>query len=208
VVKPGDCVSSIAFEHGVLPERVWDRPENRALRDQRADMHVLLPGDVVFVPDREARVEHRPTGATHRFRRRAVPDRLRVRFVDDEDRPRAGVRYELIVGEQSSVGRTDGDGLVLEWIPPSAKSAKLILHGERRDEEYELDVGFLDPVTTLAGVRDRLRNLGYDCGDEQGDAQGPITERRLREFQEAQRLGVTGIADGDTRAALTRVHGS
>jgi Putative peptidoglycan binding domain len=208
VVQPGDCIASIAFESGLLPERVWEHADNRALRERRGDMHLLCVGDVVFVPDRAQRTVTVATGATHRFRRHAVPERLRLRFVDDEDRPRAGLRYELAVGERRSAGSTDSDGALLEWIPPDARSAMLTLHGTGGDEKYEVEIGSLGSASELDGVRARLCNLGYDCGDETGDQLGPLTTHGLRAFQADQDVAVTGTLDDATRAALLRAHGS
>ena len=206
-VKAGDCIASIAFENGLLPERIWDSSENQALREKRSDMHILLPGDVVFVPAIAAREVTARTGAVHSFRRRAVPERLRVRFLDVNDRPRAGVPYELSVDGVLSRGETDGDGVVLEWIQPSARAARLTLCCEDGDEDYDLEIGHLDPIEEPDGLRARLANLGYPCDDETGPL-GPATQRRVREFQDDHHLEGTGSVDDATRAAIVRAHGS
>ena len=47
-VKQGECVSSIAAEHGVPAKKVWNAADNEALREQRRTPDVLLPGDTVL----------------------------------------------------------------------------------------------------------------------------------------------------------------
>ena len=81
-VKAGDCVSSIAYQHGFAPETVWRHDENAPLRERRASMYVLMPGDVVVIPDRTAKTEICASGQRHVFRRVGVPEKLRIRFID------------------------------------------------------------------------------------------------------------------------------
>ena len=50
-MKEGECVGSIAFEHGFFPDTLWDHPNNAELKGKRGDPNVLLAGDVVHVPD-------------------------------------------------------------------------------------------------------------------------------------------------------------
>ena len=66
-------------------------------------------------------------------------------------------------------------------------------------------VGLLQPVDTVAGVRERLNNLGYDAGD--GDDPTALQFRSaVEEFQCDQALPVDGKVGPVTRAALARAH--
>ena len=50
-VKQGDSLASIAFDHGLFWQSVWNHPNNARLKQQRGSPNILKPGDVVFVPD-------------------------------------------------------------------------------------------------------------------------------------------------------------
>ncbi|MEZ4446256.1 MAG: LysM peptidoglycan-binding domain-containing protein [Polyangiaceae bacterium] len=51
VVKTGDYLVKIAFEHGTTVAAIWQHPDNAALRAQRGSPDILYPGDVLFIPD-------------------------------------------------------------------------------------------------------------------------------------------------------------
>jgi hypothetical protein len=68
---------------------------------------------------------------------------------------------------------------------------------EVNPEIYEtiiLRPAHLDPAHTVEGVQDRLRNLGYGCGDEHGTI-GVQTEWAITEFQHDHGLPPTGKID-------------
>jgi len=124
-VQQGESVESIAHTAGHFWETVWKHPENAALREQRRSAHVLLPGDVVFVPPLTAKEIERPTGQQHPFHRKGVPSRLKVRFLVD-DKPRAAAAYAFFVdGKREKDGQTDGDGVLDEPVSPLARRAEV-----------------------------------------------------------------------------------
>ena len=57
IVKQGDCISNIAYQHGHFPDTIWNDSKNSDLRQKRKDPNVLLPGDVVYIRDIEAKEE-------------------------------------------------------------------------------------------------------------------------------------------------------
>lgn len=200
-VRQGECISSIAFDHGFAPSTLWDHESNADLRELRGDPFVLLPGDVVFIPDQRQTTTTVETGKLHRFVRRAVPERLKLRLLR-YGTPRKNLAYVLEVDGVALDGQTDGDGQINHPIPPNARRAVLIL-GE--DERHELLLGHVDPVSEESGVEARLRNLGYL-------APGAAGEEALRDaveaFQAANELEPTGDVDDDLRDTLAFVHGS
>lgn len=203
-VKQGDCILSIAHAYGFFWSTLWDLPENAALKAQRADPSLLLPGDVVVIPDLRPGSFDRPTGARHRFRRKGVPARLRVRFVVN-DRPRANEPFVLDVDGKRTTGRTDGDGVVDQVISPDARLARLTIgEGEGRTE-HEMWLGHLDPIGEITGVQARLLNLGFPCRRVSGELDGE-TRDALRAFQSHLGLPVTGEPDAATRGRLASLH--
>ena len=204
-VAQGDCIESIAQKHGHFWETLWDHPDNADLKKQRKDPNVLLPGDVVFVPEKRAKDESGGTGERHRFRRKGVPSMLRI-VVRVADEPRANQPYTLVIDGEQFTGTTDSEGLVEQAIPPDAKSGKLILGPLGEQDEYELSLGCVDPVTEISGVQGRLDNLGFDCGPADGELNDK-TKVALKEFQEKYELPVTGEPDEATRKKLEEVHG-
>lgn len=201
-VQQGDCVSSIAHEYGFNPETLWYHGANTQLRARRGDCNVLLPGDLVAIPAKESRAESCTTEQRHRFCRRGVPAYLRLRLLV-EDEPRARERYVLQVdGVDVASGITNDDGLLEERIPPSAQNGVLRFAD---GSLVPLDLGGLDPIDTLSGVQGRLLNLGYDCGDVDGDL-NDLTSEALREFQAKHMLAVTGEPDEATKSKLAEVH--
>jgi hypothetical protein len=202
-VGPGECISSIAFDSGFFPGTLWDHPANADLKSRRKDPNVLLPGDVVHVPDLRAKEVAGPTGQRHTFRRKGVPDRLSLRLRDDAQNPIADEPFELRVAGQIVEGRTGADGRLSVPIPPNAASAQLTL--KQRGEVWTLRLGEVDPIDTVSGVQARLNNLGFPCG--KGAALDDATRAALRMFQDRHGLEPTGEIDGPSRARLLAEHG-
>jgi N-acetylmuramoyl-L-alanine amidase len=201
-VQQGDCLSSIAHEYGFNPDTLWYHGANSELRARRRDCNVLLPGDLVAIPDQQVEAVSCATDQRHRFRRRGVPAFLRLRLLV-EDEPRAGESYVLEVdGVEIASGVTNSDGLLEERIPPNAVSAALRFAD---GSVVALDLGELDPIDTISGVQGRLLNLGYDCGDIDG-ALSEQTHEALRAFQTKHGLAVTGEPDEATKSKLADLH--
>ena len=202
-VRQGDHLSRIASKHGFRSYlTIWDDPGNAALRQLRADPHVLLPGDVVFIPDKEPRVEPGATGARHVFRTRSPRLRLRIAVLDHSHAPVAGAAGELEVGGDARAVTTDGGGLAGREIAPDADFGRLALDAE---EPLELRIGHLDPVEALSGLQARLNNLGYRAGFDPEPTEA--LRSAIEELQCDLGLPVTGVADAATRARLLEVHG-
>lgn len=205
-VRTGDCIDSIAFESGYLPDTIWQHPDNAALRSRRKDPNLLREGDVVNIPEKQKGTESGATEQRHRFKRKGVPAKIRLVLLDDDNEPRANEEFTLTIDGKSREGRTDGDGALEVPISPGARSGTLLL-GPERDEVFELDIGHTDPIDDTSGVQQRLRNLGYDVGaiDEHV---GPRTEAALRAFQRDNGLEESGTLDEATRQKLEAVHES
>jgi N-acetylmuramoyl-L-alanine amidase len=204
-VSQGDCFLSIADKYGFFWETLWNHPRNAELKKARKDPAILYPGDVVFVPDKQEKVVSKSTGQMYKFKMKNVPAKLNVRFLDDEDKPRANLKYVLDIDGKEFKGTTDGNGAINVSIPPGAKSGTIVFEDE--DEEYDLFLGYLDPIEKLTGVQARLKGLGYYDG-ETSDEMNPETEQAIKDFQEANKMEITGQLDDSLRNKLKSVYGS
>jgi len=190
--------------YGFTWQTLWNDSANADLKKRRKDPNILFPGDVVVVPELKARKASCASGSLHSFVCKSTIEPIRIQFLDELDKPIANAKYELVVEGKSRTGNTNADGELTEKIAARVKTAKLFLGDERR--EYTLQLGALDPITEVAGVQERLANLGYAPGKIDGIS-GPHTSTALSTFQEEHGLEPTGELNDDTLSALTNRHG-
>jgi N-acetylmuramoyl-L-alanine amidase len=162
---------------------------------------------VVFVPDKRIKEVGEPTNQVHTFRLKNVPAYLRIQFMA-EGKPRANSPYSLkidgeIVSEPGA--RTDSSGFVISKIPPLAKNGILMLGEGGEQTEYILQLGDLNPVNELTGVKQRLRNMGIYNGRIDQDI-NEKTKDSIRSFQASSGLNPTGELDEVTRSKLEQTH--
>ena len=247
-VQEGECVSSIAKDTGHFWETIWDDPGNADLKQTRGDPNVLLPGDLVTIPELQPKEETGETEQLHRFRRKGEPAMLRLQLLQEaeeeeeeeqestedsqqaadgqssdvdsyaggdptlepeqgEDRPRANVPYTLIIDGEQHTGQTDDDGRIEVPIPGNARGGRLILNpGTDEEETIPLNLGHTSPISEICGVKERLANLGFPCG-QTDDEETAELEAAVRAFQRKHGLEETGQADQTTRDRLRELHG-
>lgn len=201
-VQDGDTIPSIAKVVGHFLETIWNHPENAELKAKRKNPNILYPGDQVFVPALRLKDYSCATDARHSFKRRGVPAKLKMQlFLLGE--PRRNEPYTLILGDEIIRGTTDGDGNLEHFIPPDSPGGVLRLNGGK--EEYPVRVGYLNPIDTVSGIKQRLNNLGYHCGDESEDESDKFKEAIIQ-FQGDQKLKQTGELDAGTKSKLESLH--
>lgn len=105
------------------------------LKQQRRDPNVLYKGDEVFIPDLRIKEVSCTTGQKHRFRRKGVPEVMRIILEEIQGQLRAGLACRIIFGTEEHEVRTDDDGLIKVPIPPDATQGRLIVLEE--DEETQ-----------------------------------------------------------------------
>jgi hypothetical protein len=205
IVRHGDCMLSIATDHGFFWKTLWTLPENSELKQTRRDPNLLLAGDRVTIIDKRPDPKPGQTGRRHRFRLKAVPAQLRLRVLK-AGQPRANESYALEIDGDSWSGTLDADGLLVHNIPPNASKGRVFVGRER--DLYRLLLGHLDPIDTNTGVQQRLNNLAYPCGQVDGII-GPKTLAALRDFRKDNNLSPAEIPslDDPTRTTLKQVHG-
>jgi hypothetical protein len=235
-VQPGDCIDSIAFRHGHFWKTIWNHPDNQQLKSARKDPNVLLAGDRVSIPDLRPKQESGATEQRHRFKRKGVPAKLRVKFyrpvAPEPDENSGGGRYDpshyegppppqpvecepianapfiLNVDGRCTQDQSDGEGLVDVPIPPDASVGTIKFYpGMPEEVSFDVSLGGMDPIDTVIGVRKRLNNLGYTCLPVGDEVERSLRDA-LRQFQTAQDLTTSGEIDRATKDKLKEVHGS
>jgi Putative peptidoglycan binding domain len=202
VVKQGECMNSIADQHGFFWQTLWNHERNAELKDRRQNPNVLMAGDRVFIPDIRQKEESGETTKVHKFQLKGVPVKLNVQLLDIGGIVRTNIQYTLTVDGKKTTGVAGSDGMVSEVIPPRARRAHLSLE---TGEEYDLDLGYMNPVEYTSGVQARLKNLGYYKGDISGTLDDE-TRKAIRKFQRDKQLPETGEPDQATRDALRGEH--
>ena len=206
IVVEGDCIESLAAQRGFLWTTIWDHPQNAALKEARVTQNILLPGDRIYIPDRELKLVGRPTDQRHRFVRKGLPCRLRlcVKLVDE---PQRNTPYVLMIDGQLYNGTTDDEGCLEVAIPPGATRGELTLGQDPiLQQVFSLDLGGMDPLTEAPGIQKRLRNLGFNC--ELSGEMDDVTASAISAFQKKYDLEPTGEPDQSTLDKLKAHHGS
>lgn len=203
-VMQGECIGSIACNHGFFWQTVWNDPANAALKQKRKDPNVLMPGDTVAIPELRGKVEQLPLNKRHTFKLKGVPAKFYLRLLE-AGKPRANEPYTLEIDGLHFKGTTNASGEINVYIPPGAQSGLLVVGTGDSRSEYSLQLGLLDPADELSGAQARLENLGFHPGENDGKL-SPETIQALRAFQASHGLPVTGQLDAATQKKLNDSH--
>lgn len=200
-VKQNDCISSIAFERGFFPDTIWNHPNNKDLKNKREDPNVLMPGDIVYIPDKRLREYSETTNQVYKYKCKNTPKVLRIQIKYLED-PMPNAEYQLKVDGLEKKGKTDGDGWLQQSILPNAKRAYLYVE----EQEFQLTLGELDPVDEANGIQQRLRTLGFYDGRIDG-TMNPETVEAVKVFQIKNGLTPNGTVDQTVKDLLVKETG-
>lgn len=211
-VVQGECLSSIAHHFGFGDwHTIYDDPHNADFKAKRPDPNLIYPGDELYIPDFTPRHEGCETDKHHNFKLLVKPTYLNLRIQDAADRAIANAHYalSLLDPELALNGKTDNDGWIKHLVPPNAQFGTLRVWPNPDDHktffQWEVRLGHLDPLDTVSGVKGRLNNLGYDCGDID-DTQDDQYDQAVRQFQQDHDLKVDGIVGPKTRHMLKKEH--
>jgi len=200
-VARGDCLSMLGREHRIPWKKIWEHPDNEPLRKKRGNPNILHPGDKVFIPTREERIESCATEKKHRFR---APGStwLRIAVLDIDHEPVSGVAFTYVFdGVKRPSGKTDAEGIAESILPDGVRDVVLKLPWG----ELPIEVAHLAPAHTVRGIQQRLRNLGIDPGPIDG-LYGPLTARGISEFQALEGLPIDGAIYPQFIRTLRSVH--
>ena len=199
VVQPGECISSIAYHHGIPIEALSEA--NPDLEAERGEFGILAEGDVVVLPERVPKNVQLGSTGSHRIRLHRTANPVTLRFTRVSGAPQPAQRVVLTVDGVAAVQErtTDDDGRVTFMIPARALKGTIVLG----DPGVSMPVVFgeLDPISTTRGVQSRLKHLGYYSRDVDGKL-GPYTYQAVRAFQKENGLSVTSELDPPTRDLL------
>jgi hypothetical protein len=205
IVEQGEHIATIALKHGFADHMViWDDPKNAALRKERQNPFVLLPGDAVFVPDRLEKQEPASTAQTNRFKVRMPRIKLRLALLGLDGEPMAGTACTVNVDGKAHDLTTGGDGIVEVDVSRSATEGTLAIPSI--ELKTPLKIGSLDPVDVISGQWGRLNNLGYNAGSKD-DPEDPAFKSAVEEFQCDNELTVDGACGPGTRSKLVEIYG-
>ncbi|MEM9463707.1 MAG: hypothetical protein AAGF11_56740 [Myxococcota bacterium] len=208
-IAAGEDLASLAEEYGFRHwETIYDHPRNDDLREQRPNPFALCEGDKVWVPAKEPKTHRCKTGTRHTFRVRRPRTRVRLMMVADDDRPYAGCKYTLKVGDETFEGSTGPDGSLVHEVPASETAGTLTLWTPEAEEpeQWDLELGGLDSVTTKEGLKQRMSNLGLmtEGGDDAALLEA-VNALRRRHGQAA--LTSADEIDPVTREAVAMAYG-
>ncbi len=209
-VVQGEHLSMIAEEYGFFDySLIWNNASNAQLKALRLNPNVLLPGDVVSIPDKEQGSAACATSKRHTFAIKREKLRLRLVLEDVYEKPIANAPGLLTLDEQQIQVTTDGKGKIDQEIPPRVQNCVFVLNSDQtpfQGDNLSIKIGHLDPVDSLPGQEARLNNLGYRAGNSD-DAGAPAFLSAVEEFQCDHGLLVDGVIGPATQAQLKKVHG-
>jgi hypothetical protein len=198
----GDHLARVAALHGLRAfAAIWEHADNAPLRKQRTSPHVLAPGDLVHLPAVRPGVADRQTEQRHRFQAKLSTLRLRVKRQHEDGTP-VTVPPTAVACDGETVAFTASAELLDTPITPITRACSVTAP----DVDLVLTIGYLQPVSTVPGFRERLNNLGYRAGDSE-DVDTNTMRSAIEEFQCDQGLVVDGRCGPVTQQRLRAVHG-
>jgi len=208
-VAQGECLSSIAAHYGFADHlAIYDNAANAELKKKRPNPNVLLPGDVVAIPDVSSKTLSLATGKRYKIvvKRPPAVVPLEVRVAEPHF-------YELRIGDDKFEGKTDGKAPIEHAASPAAHAGRIELwpatDGNESERQglfgWDLQIGSLDPADEISGVQGRLANLGYYAGPVDGDGiDNTDLAHAVARFETDQGLEVTGDASSASLQAKLR----
>ena len=203
-IRQGESTISLSEDHGFFAGTLWDDPANAELKQKRKDMNVLMSGDVLNIPDKQAKEIEKPDAKKHRFKRKGIPAMFRIQVFDAEE-PRANQSYRFVVDGRVTSGTTNASGVIEEYLPANAVKGEVIIGPD--EFRFELQFGHLDPADEIVGIQKRLNNIGFNCGEPTGEMNS-CTHDALTAFQKRFGIQSTGEPDAPTLERLQQAHDS
>src|SRR5208282_1029286 len=127
-VEQGEYLASIAKDYGFSDwHTIYDHPQNADLKKKRPNPNVLLPGDQLFIPDKQLKGESCPTEKKTRFKLNVPKAWLKIVLKDSHGKPLSNQPYTLTAACVTCKGTTDGGGSLQQKIPIGVEIGQLSL---------------------------------------------------------------------------------
>jgi N-acetylmuramoyl-L-alanine amidase len=124
------------------------------------------------------------------------------------DEPRANAPYILDIDGELQEGTTDADGILEVPVSGNAREARVIFDsGTDHEQEYHFTLGHLNPISEVVGVKQRLANLTFECGDRSNELTDGL-RWAIEAFQFKHGLEQRGELTDDLRRLIQDLHGS
>ncbi|MBN1960739.1 MAG: peptidoglycan-binding protein [Deltaproteobacteria bacterium] len=225
IVKQGDYLAKIAQKNGYHNWRtIYNHKDNTSFRQKRPNPNILLAGDKLILPDKILKEVSCQTEKRHTFRLKTEKIKLKIVLKDMAGK---GISYKKYLLETSTktYERTQAEdlflarkGIVEETLSLEEDNLKLKvwLDEMESDEqnnddqphfEWEIKLGDLDPLEEISGIKARLNNLGFTCGEVDNNKDEHLT-KAIENFQTWHSIKPSGKLDLPTQKKIAEQHGS
>jgi hypothetical protein len=197
-------VPQIAAKKGYFdPAAIHADAANESLATDRPNLNQLVEGDQLTLPPKESEPLPARSGILKAIILASRPvQRLRIQLQAD-----VGFSYVLKVGTATFRGDHEGSALIEHEVPALSTKGnlKVTFVGGAPPLEWALELGTLEPATTIKGQQARLMNLGFDPQGVDGKV-GKNTKAATTAFQTFVGLEPSGELDEATVAELEKRH--
>jgi murein L,D-transpeptidase YcbB/YkuD len=195
-VEQGETLLALASANGLDSwEDIVNASENASIKDTLTDPGIVKPGISLFIPNKTMKQQPSAVDAKHPFQVKRPKAWLRLAMKDADGTALANCKYELTVAGTTTSGTIAAGGVIEQAVPIDTTAGKLkVSITDTTFEEWELKIGWMDPISEESGVQARLANLGFDFGDDLAGA--------VKAFQARVGLEVTGTIDDTLRDKL------
>lgn len=194
-VVSGDTLLALASKAGLDSwEDIVNAPENASIKDTLTDPGILKRGISVFIPNKELKQQPSAIDAKHPFNVKRPKAWLRMAIKNADGTALANGKYDFTAADKTINGTIAATGIIEEAVPITTTSGTLKVVSGKVTAQWQLRIGWMDPISEDSGIKSRLANLHFDFGDNLAGA--------VMAFQVRTGLTPTGTVDDALREKL------
>lgn len=196
-VVSGDTLLALASKAGLDTwEDIVNAPENASIKDTLTDPGILKRGISLFIPNKVMKEHPSAIDAKHPFNVKRPKGWLRIAIRNADGTALADRKYDLTAAGTTTSGTIAADGIIEQAVPIATTSGTLkVAMTDTAFAQWQLRIGWMDPISDESGVKSRLANLHFDFGDQLAAA--------VMAFQARTGLTPNGTIDDALREKLT-----